>query len=1672
MVHLCRTLPVLGLFFAVAATAQVSDPPTYPGVSIPSVLTPGAVTADVPLYVEYDKRLRASEQLSALGSDLFGDQVSLYTGQTAFRHVDIDIPGNNALPVQLSRRYTISTLVDSQLFDARGGPGNPYGGMGNWNIEVPHIYGTFDSGYLWNLPLGATTQQPRCSEFWQPQAREGFEPTDIWSGNKVSIPGKGEKELLWLHPDYPPRQYPSDGRSPTWTTSDFDAFRCITLSKPQDEGFVMTTRDGVSYRFDVYIERDFPTVRIGKNGNPRKAVYLLASEVTDRYGNWVRYAYNGNGHPTSITASDDRAITLTYGASPHPGEPPDPNRLLTVSVSLSDPAETRIWTYTYAKQDPKEGPDQISRLTSVALPDNVSTWQFDYASLNTTDNNYLYVTYLPPKPSGKECLPPEISTPGGDFGLRITHPSGAKGDFLFELQRTDRSNLPKSNCKPMAGGGKYLVTPYIDAFRLTSKTIFDTDKSSSTWSYAYGALPDVPRSGTTISQPDGSFVQYQFSNAYGATKEDAPAGLAIEGQLLETTTFQGGAQLRTQTNTYVTGPDALNAPLAGYPFPSRYGVVSAGDDGSSGSVRPLLSTTITQQSVRFTRTHEAFDVLARPVEITRESTAVTGSVLLHTKTETMVYDDKRPIWVLDLVDTVTNPSLPSTPMVDTDYDGLGNPTRAVAFGREQGTMTWRSDGTLQSVTVDTNTTTLGTFKRGVPQSVTYADLTSSSALIDDAGDIRSVTDENGYTTTYGYDALRRLTSIGYPTGDPVEWHPTTIQYDRVGTEADIDGTHWRQTVSTGNARKIIHYDQRLRPRLTKEYDTANESGTQRYVRRGFDYAGRETFVGFPSTTDSSTDGTDTAYDALGRVTETAQASELGTLTTSTVYNPESFTTHITNARSKTTSTTYQVFDEPDMSAPLTMTEPLGVTTTLTRDVFGKPLTLTRSGKFGTTPVSVERRYVYDENQLLCKTIEPESGATVFSYNASNLIEWKASGQALTSTTNCERGDVVASQKVNYGYDPRDRRQQTTFGDGSPAITVTFEPDGLPETVQSDNSTWTTVYNKRRLMTSETLTLGASTYPLSYTHTQNGHVASLTYPDSVTIAYAPNALGEATQVGDYATAITRHPNGALKNLTYGNGIVHTTEQNIRGLPSRSLDVGVLDDEYIYDENANVTSITDALLATFTRTMVYDDRDRLTAATNAVLWDLQASFEYDPLDNLRRSINPVFGDWTYVYNATTQRLDHIQSTSEGTILTYGYDTRGRATARALTGTSQTFTVDLADRVNDVKQPVDGIPTVVAAYRYDGHGRRTSAAEEGIATVQVYSQAGQLTYQSSPRGDGIFRSRFQIGDTPYSASGDSNTRYVYLGRHLIAEDGTAGRKYIHTDGLGSPVRTTNASGVPSAREDYKPYGWDGPTRSAPGFTGHVADAKTGLIYMQARYYDPYAGRFLAVDPVGASTGSFNRYWYANNNPYTFIDPDGREGCAASRIGAVCAQHGWSNAKAAMGKDAMRQGAVAAEFVGGLSGAGGTLSSAYELVTGKSPLSGEEASRIWAAVGLIPYAKNLKYLGRVAGVANDAINGLGFTRKQLQHAFKHAKDFGIGGNASNKTLSEFSLAIQSHVDAAGTSAIQGMYRGIPVTHHVDPATGLNVIRDSTGNFLSGWKLNPQQLNHVLSTGKLGGGL
>jgi RHS repeat-associated protein len=126
-----------------------------------------------------------------------------------------------------------------------------------------------------------------------------------------------------------------------------------------------------------------------------------------------------------------------------------------------------------------------------------------------------------------------------------------------------------------------------------------------------------------------------------------------------------------------------------------------------------------------------------------------------------------------------------------------------------------------------------------------------------------------------------------------------------------------------------------------------------------------------------------------------------------------------------------------------------------------------------------------------------------------------------------------------------------------------------------------------------------------------------------------------------------------------------------------------------------------------------------------------------------------------------------------------------------------------------------------------------------------------------------------------------------------GKNGIFYMHSDHLGSNSVMSYGQGhasnlvgtaVPNSRGRYFPYGGWRVTPTAgltdQGYTGHkhnnlgsTAD-DLGLIFMQARYYLPSAGRFISADtivPDPTNPQQFNRYTYVLNNPLRFTDPTG---------------------------------------------------------------------------------------------------------------------------------------------------------------------------------------------------------
>jgi uncharacterized protein RhaS with RHS repeats len=48
--------------------------------------------------------------------------------------------------------------------------------------------------------------------------------------------------------------------------------------------------------------------------------------------------------------------------------------------------------------------------------------------------------------------------------------------------------------------------------------------------------------------------------------------------------------------------------------------------------------------------------------------------------------------------------------------------------------------------------------------------------------------------------------------------------------------------------------------------------------------------------------------------------------------------------------------------------------------------------------------------------------------------------------------------------------------------------------------------------------------------------------------------------------------------------------------------------------------------------------------------------------------------------------------------------------------------------------------------------------------------------------------------------------------------------------------------------------------------------MVYLRARYYDPYTQQFISRDPLEGTTGQ--PYAYAYGNPLNFVDPADLEG------------------------------------------------------------------------------------------------------------------------------------------------------------------------------------------------------
>jgi YD repeat-containing protein len=936
---------------------------------------------DVTIPEEYAKLIQAHSRIGSLDGGFFGDHVDLATGRLDITQTDIDLPGNNGLDVRVGRRFEV-------------GRDHNVGHFGYWDLDIPHLHGTFakagTSGKYWVADGPDATA--RCSDFGAPPLatyQDGFfSPDEFWHGVSMYLPGGGDQELL-VPPSGTSGDVPDDGQTYVAITREGAAARCrASLASTSDptnsgEGFEVVTPDGTVYRFDQLVSRDADTVKktdpnpllssrgsrlipgpgvidreprgtqgSGNSTNtavnyvlPRREVILYPTLVTDRFGNTVTYTWDSSNpwRLNEISSSDGRHLYFTYSATD-----PDSYEIETVSDSLG--AGKRTWTYT----------DTGTALT-IAQPDG-GIWQIAMRDL---------AIYAKPHPYGVTC--DLMSTTGGENSGTITAPSGATVQYTLKETLFGRSEVGRT-CR-LDSDGNFVAAeePYLFAsMALKEKKITGPGLPTAglTWSYAYGAPNNCWAGGgggsgtgvactsgsshertTTVTAPDGAVSRYTFGNQY----------LVDEG-LLKKQEFgvSGSTALRTVAFTY--------ASQLAMPYFAHNGnsLRNRGDYNITEFKRPQASITTTQQGESFIwevatgcgGNPLCFDARARPTSVVR-----TGiNTPTPTQTETTTYDDDTTHWILGQVAQRTIAGLTAS---STTFDGNHLPWKVYAFGKLKSTFTYNTDGTIATVRDgNNNVTTYGGWKRGIPQSVTFADSTSRAATVDDRGFITEVTDENDFDTGYAYDAMGRITAVSYPVETSGSWNATTSVFERVtSAENGLAAGHWREKVSTGDARKVTLFDALWRPVLVREYDNGNVLATDHYVATAYDGGGRVADASYPLdgtdgaalAIDSTTatwklggarpDGVRTSYDGLGRPTLVRQDSETpAVLETKTEYLSD-FPRRVTDARLNATTEQFMAWDSPTYDWPVRIDAPEDQTTTITRDTFGKPTSITR----GETP---------------------------------------------------------------------------------------------------------------------------------------------------------------------------------------------------------------------------------------------------------------------------------------------------------------------------------------------------------------------------------------------------------------------------------------------------------------------------------------------------------------------------------------------------------------------------------------------------------------------------------------------------------------------------------------------------------------------------------------------------
>lgn len=947
--------------------------------------------------------------------------------------------------------------------------------------------------------------------------------------------------------------------------------------------------------------------------------------------------------------------------------------------------------------------------------------------------------------------------------------------------------------------------------------------------YAYNGSGEL----TSVTGIDSTVVSYGYDTGHHITTVTKPGGATT------TNTYDASYRVTSQTDpigrvtgfSYSSDSSTVTSP-SGAQTTDRYYqgflVTQTVGDGTAAAAVTYYSYDDQGNVRRIT------DPLGHIESYTYDSRGNATGESDTVRTTTRTFDSaNNPTYIKDPLGRITYLS----------YDGKENLTSVTNPAGNVQSWTRNSDGTAATSTDGDGKVTSYTYDAAGRLLSTVDPLGhSTSVTYNDAGQVLSSTDGAGKTTTFTVDANGRDLTVTDPNN-----HTTTYTYDSRGNKTSITDANSNSVSSTFN----------LADELTATIDALGKTTSYTYSPDGQ----------LLTTTDPNSHTTTNAYDVRGNLLSVTDALSH---TTSYTYDLKSERLQTTLPSGATSSLSYNAYGEA-----VTSTDSLGKVTQYGRDADGEvtqivdPLNRSTSKtyygdgrlKLVQYPNSSTESYVYDGR-----------GDTTQFTNADGLVSTYSYDDAKRLTSRVEPGGLTTS----YAYDNADRLLTTTRPDGS-VSTNTYDDAGQVTNVHESaagsvdttivynavgeragvtDATGTTVYgySARGQMLSATNASGA----VSYGYDNAGQETTVTYPGSKVVTYAYDAGGNMTSATDWnskTTSYTWTPNNQLSTRTGPDTIVET---------------------HLYDADGQLSSITSkkgtTQVAKYSYT--YDVAGQLITDTTVdpTTTSLAHTYTYDTVSQLKSTKT---GSTTLTYTATPGH--EITKTSNGDVYSYNGD-QELSSLTPTSGAATSFAYDgNGSRTSSTVAAHGSTPAATTTMTYSPNGSLASVVVPGSpATTVSYTTASNGLRQTRTKSRSTSFFLWNVNASVPQLLSDGAQWYVYGAERtpLAQIDRTSGTTvYLHSDLIGSVRLLTTSTGSTAGANTFDPFGkrtvHTGTSDSSIGFAGSWTDVTTGLVYMQARDYDPRTSQFLTVDPALLLT--HDPYAYVSNSPLASSDPIG---------------------------------------------------------------------------------------------------------------------------------------------------------------------------------------------------------